>query len=163
MALALPAFVLALSLAALSSAQTSADLQGRVCDASGAVIAGATVRVRNEASGFDRSANADAEGRYHIVGIPAGPYRVSAEATGFRSEVIEELTVEVGRTLVRNFRLEVAANSTSRRTPAFAKASARQAPPSLKLQLDYGVDGGHGPSVKHGDTETRRPQRSFSI
>ena len=44
MALALPAFVLALSLAALSSAQTSADLQGRVYDASGAVIAGASGR-----------------------------------------------------------------------------------------------------------------------
>ena len=39
--------------------------------------------------------------------IPAGKYKVTVEAAGFRSEIIEELNVDVGRTLVRDFHLAV--------------------------------------------------------
>ncbi len=94
-------------------AQTSATLQGRVFDQSGAVIPLATVRVRSSAAGFNRSVTTDSEGRYQLVGIPAGGYEVVAAATGFRSEVIEELSIEVGRTLVRDFHLEVGSSSQS--------------------------------------------------
>jgi hypothetical protein len=102
-------FALALMLPASSKAETNAVLQGCVYDASGAVIPGAMVRVRSDA-GFDRSVDADGEGRYRVTGLPAGDYHVVAEADGFRSEVIEELSVDVGRTVVRDFRLDVGNN-----------------------------------------------------
>ena len=79
--------------------QSNATLQGRVFDSFGAVLTGATIRVRRDATRFDRSAQTDAEGRYHIEAIPAGSYEVSAAAPGFRKEVIEQLVVEVGRAL----------------------------------------------------------------
>ena len=82
-------------------------LQGRVFDASGAVLTGAVINVRDESIGFGASVHTDFEGRYFIVAIPPGTYTVAAEASGFRSEIIEELNVDVGRTLVRNFRLAV--------------------------------------------------------
>jgi len=88
-------------------AQILAGLQGRVFDASGAVIPGAVIRVRNESIGFDRSVRADSEGRYYLAAIPNGTYTVTAEATGFRTERIELLNVDVGRTLVRDFHLAV--------------------------------------------------------
>lgn len=94
-----------------AGAQTMAVLQGRVHDASGAVVSGATITVRNQSTGFVRSAPSDAEGRYHVEAIPSGPAQVVASASGFRSEVIEELTFEVGRTLVHDFRLEVGGRS----------------------------------------------------
>ena len=53
------------------------------------------------------SVRADAEGRYYVAAIPTGTYTVTAEATGFRTESIEALNVDVGRTLVRDFRLAV--------------------------------------------------------
>jgi hypothetical protein len=87
--------------------QSNATLQGRVFDSFGAVLTGATIRVRRDATRFDRSAQTDAEGRYHIEAIPAGSYEVSAAAPGFRKEVIEQLVVEVGRALQRDFWLEV--------------------------------------------------------
>ena len=90
-----------------ASAQTMAVLQGRVLDPSGAAVPGASVVVRNSATGFTSTTSSDAEGRYHVPAIPAGAYQVTAEAPGFRSERIEALTFEVGRTLVRDFQLAV--------------------------------------------------------
>ena len=91
----------------LASAQTMAMLQGRVLDPSGAAVPGASVVVRNSATGFTSTTLSDGQGRYHVPGIPAGAYQVTAEAPGFRSERIDALTVEVGRTLVRDFQLTV--------------------------------------------------------
>ena len=91
----------------LASAQTMAMLQGRVLDPSGAVVPGASVVVRNSATGFTSTTSSDDQGRYHVPGIPAGAYQVTAEAPGFRSERIDALTFEVGRTLVRDFQLTV--------------------------------------------------------
>jgi carboxypeptidase family protein len=90
-----------------SAGETNATLQGCVYDASGAVIPGATIHVRSEVSGFDRSVDADAAGRFRVTGIPAGAYEVLASADGFRSESILELFVDVGRTIVRDFHLDV--------------------------------------------------------
>ena len=53
-------------------AQTLAALQGRVFDASGAVVPGAVIRVENGSTGFDVSVRADAEGRYYVLAVPNG-------------------------------------------------------------------------------------------
>ena len=90
-----------------ASAQTMAVLQGRVLDPSGAAVPGASVVVRNSATGFSSTTSSDGQGRYHVPAIPAGAYQVTAEAPGFRSERIDALTFEVGRTLVRDFQLTV--------------------------------------------------------
>jgi hypothetical protein len=90
-----------------ADAQTLAGLQGRVFDASGALIPNAVIRVRDESTAFELSARTDADGRYYIAAIPNGTYTVTAEATGFRTERIEALNVDVGRTLVRDFHLAV--------------------------------------------------------
>jgi hypothetical protein len=88
-------------------AQVLAALQGRVFDASGALLPGATVRVQGESIGFEVSVRADAEGRYYVFAIPNGRFTVTAEANGFRTERIDTLNVDVGRTLVRDFHLAV--------------------------------------------------------
>ena len=88
-------------------AQTLAALQGRVFDSSGSVLPGATVRVQDASIGFDVSVRADGEGRYYVVALPSGRYTITTEADGFRSERIDALNVDVGRTLVRDFRLAI--------------------------------------------------------
>ena len=104
-----PGVVLALllSIASPLRAQTTSVLQGQVVDASGAVIPGAAISVVDDSTGFAVSVRTDREGRYDVAPIPAGTYRVRAEATGFRAEIIEALTVDAGRRLVRDFRLAV--------------------------------------------------------
>jgi hypothetical protein len=105
------AIALLLGASALAEAQTLAVLQGRVFDNSGAVIVGAPVTVRNPSTGFVRSVFTDAEGRYYVTAIPAGAYEVNVAEKGFQTQIIRELTFEVGRTLVRDFHLSIAAGS----------------------------------------------------
>jgi hypothetical protein len=97
------------SFASAVNAQTLAAIQGRVFDMSGAVLRGAVVRVWNHSIGFDTTVRTDAEGRYYILGIPSGLYTVSAEAAGFRAERLDAFGLDVGRTVVRDFRLDVMA------------------------------------------------------
>jgi Carboxypeptidase regulatory-like domain/TonB dependent receptor len=80
-------------------------LQGRVFDPSGAVVPGASITVWNQSTGFILSVSTDPAGRYHVAAIPSGLYEVTAASTGFQSEVIKDLTFEVGRMLVRDFHL----------------------------------------------------------
>jgi len=103
----LTTLVLPLGTAAVVSAQTLAALQGRVVDASGAALQSASITVENPEAGFVTTVSTDAEGRYHVHAIPAGSYQVTASADGFRREIIEDLTFEVGRTLVRDFHLNL--------------------------------------------------------
>jgi hypothetical protein len=88
-------------------AQTTSTLQGRVFDASGAGLPAATITLRSDAAGLARSVSTDDAGRYYIASIPAGSYAVEATAPGFKSIDITALTLDVGRTLVRDFRMEI--------------------------------------------------------
>jgi hypothetical protein len=90
------------------SAQALSALQGRVLDASGAVVTDAVVRVFNGSVSFDTAVRTDAEGRYRVFAIPAGTYAVLAEAGGFRPVRLEEFRLDVGRTIVHDFHLEPA-------------------------------------------------------
>jgi len=107
----LAAIALALVFSALAPAslraQSTTTLQGRVFDGSGAVLGGATVRVSNDSTGVDRTVVTDGEGRYRIDDIPAQTYDVTARAPGFKSLAIAALSLDGGRTLVRDFQLEL--------------------------------------------------------
>jgi carboxypeptidase family protein len=102
---------LLLCTATVSAAQSIATLQGRVIDVSGAALSNASITIRNPRAGFQTTVSSDAAGRYYVPAIPPGRYEVTVAAEGFRSEVIEELIFEVGRTLVRDFRLDVGLQS----------------------------------------------------
>jgi hypothetical protein len=99
--------VLVLCASIPAAAQTFASLQGRVFDPLGALVPDAFIRVQDQSSGFDVSVRSDSEARYYVFALPNGTYTVTVEATGFRAERIDALTVDVGRTLVRDFHLAV--------------------------------------------------------
>jgi len=103
-------FLVSLALAALSSsafAQSTATLQGSVTDQSGAVVSGVKVTVRNQATGAERIVQTDSEGNYQVAALPPGVYRVEAQAQGFGSQTVSDLTLEVSRIVVQNFQLKL--------------------------------------------------------
>lgn len=65
-------------------AKTLSGVSGRVTDASGAVISGATVALR-DASGSTRQIATAADGSFRLTGIPAGHYDLTVTSPGFRS------------------------------------------------------------------------------
>ncbi|MET0164666.1 MAG: TonB-dependent receptor [Vicinamibacterales bacterium] len=100
-------FVFVLLVAAPLLAQSSATLRGHVVDRSGGTVTGAAITLRSLSMKFDASVRTDSEGRYLIAEIPAGTYALEAAAAGFRSEVVELLVLDVGRSVVRDFRLDI--------------------------------------------------------
>ncbi|MGB7821418.1 MAG: carboxypeptidase-like regulatory domain-containing protein, partial [Candidatus Sulfotelmatobacter sp.] len=88
------AFVL---MAAVSlSAQTfRGTILGTATDASGAVVAGAKVTVRNVATGLERTTETSADGSYSLPELPIGPYTVTVTQVGSQTFVTTGVTVDV--------------------------------------------------------------------
>ncbi|MGB0033452.1 MAG: carboxypeptidase-like regulatory domain-containing protein, partial [Candidatus Sulfotelmatobacter sp.] len=88
------AFVL---MAAVSlSAQTfRGTILGTATDASGAVVAGAKVTVRNVATGLERTTETSADGSYSLPELPIGTYTVTVTQVGFQTFVTTGVTVDV--------------------------------------------------------------------
>ena len=95
------------SVAAPSDAQTLTAIEGHVFDSTGASIAGATITVTDPATGLLAATHTSPDGSYHVGPLPAGVYKVVAEAPSFRTEIVDRLTLDVGRTVVRDFTLTV--------------------------------------------------------
>jgi len=90
-----------------SNQSTAASLQGRVVDQNGAAVRDAKVTTRNVAVSLERVVESDNRGDFQIVSLPVGTYRVEVQANGFKTKVVERLEVQVGSTVVQDFRLEV--------------------------------------------------------
>jgi hypothetical protein len=88
---------------------TDADILGVVRDETGAVMPGATITARNVDTGLIRSTTSDGQGRYRLVALPAGPYEVTAELTGFQTVVRGGITLTIGMKASVNFDMKVAA------------------------------------------------------
>ncbi len=98
---------LLLVLAVVTHAQSNASIQGEVTDQNGGVIPAAKITVHSEAIGVDRTVTTDSAGRYLIVVLPVGSFRIEARAVGFKTQIVESFTLEVGRTMMQNFQLQV--------------------------------------------------------
>ncbi|MDX6694850.1 MAG: hypothetical protein QOF02_2453 [Blastocatellia bacterium] len=88
-------------------AQSTASLHGSVTDPSGAVVPNVKVVVRNQATGVERTAMTDESGNYQVAALEPGAYRLEVEAQGFQTQVVNDLKVEVARTLAQNFKLTI--------------------------------------------------------
>src|SRR5262249_2681874 len=92
----------------LVSAQvTTGTISGVAQDASGAVIPGVSVTVRNVDTGTARTVITDERGRYIAPDLPLGNYEVEAQLAGFQTEVRKGITLTVGREAVVNLALQV--------------------------------------------------------
>ena len=90
-------------------AQVTASVSGRVEDASGAAVPGASVTVTNLETGATRAAAADAAGAYRVLSLPVGRYEVKAEAAGFKAALQTGISLLVAQEAVVNLKLEVGA------------------------------------------------------
>ena len=98
---------LLLALAAAAHAQSTASLRGRVTDDQGAVVAGASIAVKNLATGEERTTVSDRQGEYLVPALPVGSYRLEVQSTGFQASVMQNLRIEVAQAAVQNVKLSV--------------------------------------------------------
>src|ERR1700751_5386525 len=86
-ALAVITISIGVALAGAQSVGNSGSINGTVVDPTGAVVAKATVEIRNPVSGFDRSTTTDASGKFEFTNIPFNPYHLVVTAEGFAATV----------------------------------------------------------------------------
>src|SRR5437660_2267909 len=87
-------FVL-LTAATLMAQTFRGTILGTVSDASGALVAGATVKVRNVGTGQERTTTTSADGSYAIPELPIGTYAVTISQSGFQTSVANNVEVSV--------------------------------------------------------------------
>src|SRR6267378_1392195 len=100
--------VVSLLLAAdLASAQTFGQITGRVVDASGGVLPGASVTVTNPQTGVAATEPANTAGVYVFPNLLPGTYNVKVELQGFQSAVRNSVELQTQQTVRLDFSLAI--------------------------------------------------------
>src|SRR5688572_5640582 len=99
-------FFLSLTVAALAQSTTQ-SIQGSVTDASGGVMAGATVALTNVDTGVSRTVVTDEAGNYTFPLIQVGNYELKVEMPGFKTETIRGIRVETTAQVRQNVKMEI--------------------------------------------------------
>ncbi|MBI4447309.1 MAG: TonB-dependent receptor [Acidobacteria bacterium] len=91
----------------LALAQTTAAIQGKVTDESGAIIPGVTIAATHIETGTNRTVVTDDGGFYHLPNLRVGVYEVRAELAGFSTQSRKGLELTIGQEVVLDFRMKV--------------------------------------------------------
>jgi hypothetical protein len=90
---------------------TSSAISGTVMDATGAVIADASVVVTDVDTKASRAEKSNREGRFLFSQLNPGNYTVAVSAPEFAQQTSKPISVEVGRTVTLNFNLTPSATA----------------------------------------------------
>jgi hypothetical protein len=96
-----------LLVAPLAAQDARGSVVGRVTDPSGAVIPTAEVRATNAATGVAATGQANENGNFTIPYLVPGRYTISAEITGFKKFVRENVQVRVNDVVELNIQMSV--------------------------------------------------------
>jgi hypothetical protein len=106
------AVLLLVCFATVLLAQTS-SITGNVVDPTGSVIPNAAISLVNLATGAERTASADAQGRYTVQQLPPGLYKVTAKASGFGDVIVDKVELLVNQPATLDLRFEKLGSTTS--------------------------------------------------
>src|SRR5262245_43898636 len=67
--------------------------------------------MRNLAIGDQRTVQTDRQGNYQFAAMRAGHYSIEVNSDGFQPQIVENVAIEVGRTVMHDFRLQIATAS----------------------------------------------------
>lgn len=101
-------FGLALVLSSEAIAQgTNASVVGKVTDASGQPLVGATIMVKNESTGFNTGTTTSVKGEYYLKQLPLGsPYTVKAYLLGYGELVRKNYSLNQSELLRVDFQMK---------------------------------------------------------
>lgn len=133
------ALLLVISSAAVVLAQGNATLTGTVTDQQGAVVPNANVTATNVATNVPTSTQTTDAGLYRFPTLPVGAYKISVEATGFKSSLVENVVLTVGQTVTQDIKLEVGVQAETVTVVAGGEQLAQTAESSVSELLNRNV------------------------
>ena len=105
--LALTVACLTISLTADGQISSNAPLSGVVHDPNSAVVPGAIVTVKSNATGAEFNATTASNGTFSIPSLTPGTYTVMVKATGFKQAIVTEVKIDAGTPASVTVTLEV--------------------------------------------------------
>src|SRR5580658_10232627 len=94
-------------------AQYRAGLQGVVLDAQGAGVEGATITLKNVDTNRTQETTSTAGGVYTFSSLPPGNYTVTVEKTGFKKNILENVSIAGEQIQALNITLELGVVTSS--------------------------------------------------
>ena len=88
-------------------ADVTGSILGVIRDKSNAIVVGARVVATNVETNFSKEANSGPDGTYRILALPAGPYKLVAEAAGFQMYTATNIDLKVNDQLRLDISLDV--------------------------------------------------------
>src|ERR1041384_1717971 len=86
---------------------TAGSISGSVTDPTGAVVAGATIVLKNNETGVENTTTTSENGTFTIAQLPRGTYTLTIQATsGFKKSEVTKVSVNVGTPTTVNVTLE---------------------------------------------------------
>src|SRR5262245_42456506 len=85
---------------------STATMSGVVREASGALIPGVSIAIKNTESGQTRTVVSSENGGYAVQFLPVGPYELTTNMPGFKQQVRRGINLVVGQEAVVNLTLE---------------------------------------------------------
>jgi hypothetical protein len=107
------ALLLAIGANRLEAQAVTGAISGTVTDASGAVIAGANVEVKNIATGVTQTTVSNDQGRYSVPDLNVSTYDVQASKQGFETVIHKGVGIAVGSQLIVDLSLPVGQTQTT--------------------------------------------------
>ena len=92
---------------------TTANINGTITDATGAVIPGAIITATNVNTGIQTATTTDKDGLYNIRFLAIGTYTVTFKAAGFGEQITKPFVLEVSQTALIPAKLSPESTSTS--------------------------------------------------
>src|SRR5262245_37643649 len=71
------------------------EIRSRVVDSNGAVVAGANVEIKNQATGETRTVVTNSDGEYTVSKLPVGVYTVNASYQNFSPASVKDVQISV--------------------------------------------------------------------
>src|SRR5215472_18200978 len=105
--------VLFLFCAAVFAQTDRGTITGTISDPAGAVVAGAVVEAKNNATDAVFQAASTNTGNYTLSQLPAGDYEMTVAVPGFKKFIRQNITVQVAGTLRIDVTLEVGSATES--------------------------------------------------
>ena len=125
-------FVLILFIPTFSFAQsTQGTILGTVKDSSGAVVPSATVKLADIDAGVTRQATTASDGSYQFLNLTAGGYKLQISASGFDTQIIDNLTLGARQQLRADAALKIGAISQQVNVSAQSAGAIETETPSI--------------------------------
>jgi outer membrane receptor protein involved in Fe transport len=105
--------LLLLCVTAMGQTATTGSIEGAVTDPNGAAVSGGTVSVTSPNLISPQTATTDDTGRFRVLALPPGTYKVTVQASGFAPFEKENIVVNLGRTSNTDAQLGLAGASAT--------------------------------------------------